>query len=137
MAHWAKNRNMGNSPPKARHIPGERGTVALVQQFRRFAGRCIVLVGPFPEPSCCSTRNNRAVVRKDSRLEVNAMSKEHSMSRRASLKSLGAMGAAMVFGAARIGSAQSEVKPATKGDKDKQAVNVADVAVERMSRGHS
>ncbi len=65
------------------------------------------------------------------------MSEEHSMSRRASLKSLGAMGGAMVFGAARVGSAQSEAKPATNGDKDKQAENVVDVAVDRMSKGHS
>ncbi len=65
------------------------------------------------------------------------MSEEHSMSRRASLKSLGAMGGAMAFGAARVGSAQSEAKPATKGDKDKQAVNVVDVAVDRMSKGHT
>ncbi len=123
--------------PKARQIPGERGSVVLVRQFRRFAGRRVVLVGPFPELWCCSTRNNRAAVRNDSHLEVKAMSEEHSMSRRASLKSLGAMGGAMVFGAARVGSAQSEARPATKGGEDKQAVNVVDVAVDRMSKGHS
>ena len=59
------------------------------------------------------------------------------MSRRASLKSLGAMGAAMVLGAAPVDSAQSEAKPAPKGDKDKQAVSVVEVAVDRMSKGYS
>ncbi len=65
------------------------------------------------------------------------MSEEHSMSRRASLKSLGAIGAAMVLGAAPVDSAQSEAKPAAKGDRDSQAVSVVDAAVERMSKGYS
>ncbi len=73
-------------------------------------------------------------MRKDSYWEVNAMSKEHSMSRRASLKSLGAMGAAIVLSAAPV-DAQSEARPATKGDKDKQAVSVVEVAADRMSKG--
>ncbi len=65
------------------------------------------------------------------------MSEEHSMSRRASLKGIGAIGAAMVLGAAPVDLAQSEAKPATKGEKDKQAVNVVDVAADRMSKGYS
>ncbi len=65
------------------------------------------------------------------------MSEEHPISRRASLKSLGAIGAAMVLGAAPADSAQSGAKPATKGDNDKQAVSAVEVAVARMSKGYS
>lgn len=62
------------------------------------------------------------------------MSDEHSVSRRTSLKSFGAMGAAVVFGSAM--PPQAGRKPAGT-DNDVQAANVADLAVGRMAKGHS
>jgi C_GCAxxG_C_C family probable redox protein len=65
------------------------------------------------------------------------MSEKRSVSRRASLKSLGAVGAVMVFGgAAEASAALAEPKPA-KSDKDKQAVNAVDLAIARFGKGHS
>lgn len=64
------------------------------------------------------------------------MSEEHSVSRRASLKSLGAMGAAIVCGGAAATPRQAEPKPA-RSDQGKQAVNVVDLALGRFAKGHS
>jgi len=65
------------------------------------------------------------------------MSKEHSVSRRASLKRLGAVGAAMVFGrAAEASTPSAEPKPA-KSDQRKQAVSTLDLAISRFGKGHS
>lgn len=64
------------------------------------------------------------------------MSDEHAVSRRASLKSLGAMGAVMVFGGAAAAQAPGQPKPA-RSDQGKPAVNVVDLAVDRMTKGHS
>jgi len=65
------------------------------------------------------------------------MSEEHSLSRRASLKTLGAVGAAMVIGgAAEASGPPADPKPATS-DKDQQAVNAVDLAVARLGKGHS
>ncbi len=70
------------------------------------------------------------------------MNEEHPVSRRASLKSLGAVGAAIMLGGAAPTShqadpkAQGDAKPA-QGDKEKPAANVVDVAVGRMAKGHS
>jgi len=65
------------------------------------------------------------------------MSEKHSASRRASLKSLGAMGVGMVFGGAVKASAPPvEPKPAKNGES-KQSVNTVDLAVARFGKGHS
>ena len=64
------------------------------------------------------------------------MSEERCVSRRASLKSLGAMGAVMVVGGAAAASPQAEPKPAGS-EQDKKPLNVVDLAVERMAKGHS
>ncbi len=64
------------------------------------------------------------------------MSEEHCVSRRASLKSLGAIGAAIVLGGPAAGQAPGEPKPAGS-DQGKQAVNVVDVAADRFAKGHS
>jgi len=64
------------------------------------------------------------------------MSEEHSVSRRTSLKSLGAMGAGIVFAGAAAIPRQAEPKPA-RSDQGKQAVNVVDLAVDRFGKGHS
>lgn len=58
------------------------------------------------------------------------MSDEHAVSRRASLRTLGAAGAAVVFGGTV--SAQNEA-----AGKDAHAANVVDVAASRMLNGHS
>ncbi len=59
------------------------------------------------------------------------MFEEHGQSRRAVLKRLGAMGAAVAVGARVI---PLRAQGATGQDK---RVNAAEVAVERMGRGHS
>ncbi len=64
------------------------------------------------------------------------MNDEHCVSRRASLKGLGAMGAAMVLGGAAPTAQQAAAKP-VPGAQDKQAPNLADVAVTRFNKGHS
>ena len=65
------------------------------------------------------------------------MSKKHPVSRRASLKSLGAVGAAMVFGrAAEASGPPAGPKPANS-DKDKPAASAVDLAVARFGKGHS
>ncbi len=65
------------------------------------------------------------------------MSERQPVSRRASLKSMGAMGAVLVLGG-RPAAAQSpgEPKPA-QAVADKPPADVADVAVGRMAKGHS
>ncbi len=64
------------------------------------------------------------------------MRDEHSVSRRATLKSLGAMGAVIVLGGAS--AAQSPAPPKeTKSDQSKPAGSPVDVATDRFSKGHS
>ena len=64
------------------------------------------------------------------------MSDEHSVSRRASLKSLGAMGAAIVFCGA--GATPRAAEPnAAEMNQDKQPVNAVDLAAGRFAKGHS
>jgi C_GCAxxG_C_C family probable redox protein len=63
------------------------------------------------------------------------MSEEHGVSRRATLKGLGAMSAAMVFGGAAF-PLHAEPTPAG-GDQNKDGVNVVELAVDRMAKGHS
>ena len=63
------------------------------------------------------------------------MSEPPVVSRRASLKRLSAAGAAIVLGGATSASGQ-EPKPAASGQA-KPAVNVVDVAADRMAKGHS
>lgn len=64
------------------------------------------------------------------------MSEKHSVSRRASLKGLGAMGTVLVLGGAGAAARQAEPKPAGRV-QDKQAGNVVDVAAGRFMKGHS
>jgi hypothetical protein len=64
------------------------------------------------------------------------MSEEHCVSRRASLKSLGAVGAALVLGGAGAAARQGDPKPAA-GNQDKPTVNVVDLAASRFTKGHS
>ncbi len=65
------------------------------------------------------------------------MSEEQSgVSRRASLKCLGAAGAVLVLGGTAAAARQGDPKPAA-GSQDKQAVNVVDVATGRFAKGHS
>jgi C_GCAxxG_C_C family probable redox protein len=65
------------------------------------------------------------------------MSEEHFVSRRASLKGLGAVATAAVFGGAtEAAGASSEPKLATS-EQDKQAVNAVELAVARFGKGHS
>jgi len=68
--------------------------------------------------------------------EVFRMNNEHSASRRAALRSLGAMGAVIALGGTAAGQSAAETKP-TKSDAVKQAANPVDVAVERFAKGHS
>lgn len=64
------------------------------------------------------------------------MSEEHAVSRRASLKSLGAVGAALVLGGPAAAAApQGEPKAAST--QDKQPTSVVDVASGRFMKGHS
>ena len=64
------------------------------------------------------------------------MNEEHFASRRATLKSLGAVGAVIVFGGAAATPPPAEPKPA-EGDKDKPAANAVDLAIARFGKGHS
>ena len=64
------------------------------------------------------------------------MSQQDSVSRRASLKSLGAVGAALVLGGPVEAARQAEPRPAG-GTQEKQTVNVVDVATGRFTKGHS
>ncbi len=63
------------------------------------------------------------------------MSEEHRVSRRASLKGLGAMGAVVALGG--VAAAQSAAQPKPAGSQDKAMPNVADVAAERFTKGHA
>jgi hypothetical protein len=64
------------------------------------------------------------------------MSDEHSVSRRVSLKSIGAIGAVLVVGKAAAIAGQADPKPA--GNKqDKPVANVVDLASSRFMKGHS
>lgn len=64
------------------------------------------------------------------------MSREHSVSRRESLKSLGAAGAVLVLGGPAAAARQAEQKT-TVSAQNTQPVNVADVATGRFLKGHS
>ncbi len=65
------------------------------------------------------------------------MSEEHSgLSRRTTLKSLGAAGAVLVLGGAVPAAQQADPKPAV-GAQDKQPVDVVDLASSRFMKGHS
>ena len=64
------------------------------------------------------------------------MSEEHSVSRRASLTSLGAVGALLVLGGPAAAAPQAGPKPAA-GNQDKQPVDVVEVAAGRFMKGHS
>ncbi len=64
------------------------------------------------------------------------MNNEHPVSRRATLKSLGAVGATIVLGGAATAAHQADPKTA-RSDQDKNLANAADVAVERFGKGHS
>lgn len=64
------------------------------------------------------------------------MSEEHRVSRRAGLKSLGAMGAVMVLGGPAAGAPQGDSKPA-RSDQAKPTLNVVEVATGRFAKGHS
>ncbi len=64
------------------------------------------------------------------------MSDEHSVSRRASLKTLGATGALLALGGTEAASRQGAGKPAAS-TQDTPAVNVVDVATGRFAKGHS
>lgn len=64
------------------------------------------------------------------------MSEEYAVSRRASLKSLGAVGAVLVLGGPAAAARQADPKPAGSA-QDKQPANVVDVAAGRFMKGHS
>ncbi len=64
------------------------------------------------------------------------MNQEHLVSRRASLKGLGAMGAVLVLREAATVSSQAAPGP-PGGSQDKQAASVVDVAIGRFTKGHS
>ncbi len=64
------------------------------------------------------------------------MAENHSMSRRASLKSLGTMGAVVVLGGVAAAQAPAEVKPAARA-QDKPPLSVVDLAVDRFTKGHA
>ncbi len=63
------------------------------------------------------------------------MNDEHAVSRRASLKILGATGAAMALGG--VAAAQSPVDGTAPAGQDKPATNAVDLAVDRFSKGHA
>ncbi len=63
------------------------------------------------------------------------MSQEHSVSRRASLRSLGVAGAALVLGGPAA-SGRAEHRSAAN-DQDKPPVDAVDVATNRFVKGHS
>lgn len=64
------------------------------------------------------------------------MSDRHVVSRRASLKSLGTVGAALVLGGPAAAARQGEPKAAAS-TQDKQPTSVVDVATGRFVKGHS
>jgi hypothetical protein len=64
------------------------------------------------------------------------MSEEHAVSRRATLKSLGAAGAVVALGGLRAAAQQPDPKASASGP-GRQTANVVDVAVGRMAKGHS
>jgi hypothetical protein len=64
------------------------------------------------------------------------MSEKRTVSRRTSLKTLGATGAAVMLGGGAGLAGQATAKPAASG-QDKKALNVVDVAVARFGKGHS
>ncbi len=64
------------------------------------------------------------------------MKSEHAVSRRATLKGLGAVGAAIALGGPVAAQAPAGAKPAG-GGQDKQATSPVDVAAERFAKGHS
>ncbi len=65
------------------------------------------------------------------------MNEEHSgVSRRATLKSLGAAGAVLVLGGTAAAARQGAPKPAATS-QDKPAANPVDVALARFAKGHS
>ena len=64
------------------------------------------------------------------------MRDEHSVSRRASLRGLGAMGAVIVLGGASAAQTPAQPKP-TKSDQEKPVANPVDLATDRFAKGHS
>ncbi len=64
------------------------------------------------------------------------MNEEQSVSRRATLKGLGVVGAAMVIGGAAPAAAARLLSPGEDG-QDKQATNPVDVAADRFQKGFS
>ncbi len=64
------------------------------------------------------------------------MSEENRASRRAALKSLGAVGAIVALGGTATAQNPTETKPA-KTDIDKQAANPVDLAVASFAKGYS
>jgi hypothetical protein len=64
------------------------------------------------------------------------MSREHLVSRRASLKGLGTMGAALALGQAAAAAGPTGSRPA-EGSQEKTMVDVVEVATGRMAKGHS
>jgi C_GCAxxG_C_C family probable redox protein len=66
-----------------------------------------------------------------------SMSVNQPVSRRASLKSLGVVGAAMVFNRATEASAPPAEAKTAKSDHAKPTANAVDVAVARFGKGHS
>ncbi len=63
------------------------------------------------------------------------MSDEQCVTRRASLKTLGAMGAVMALGG--VAAAQKPEPPTPAGAQDKPAPNVVQIAVDRFTKGHA
>jgi len=64
------------------------------------------------------------------------MSREHSVSRRTSLKSLGTMGAALVLGQAAAAAGRTGSPPAERS-QEKTMGNVVEVAADRFTKGYS
>ncbi len=64
------------------------------------------------------------------------MSNEHPVTRRATLKGLGAMGATIALAGARAAAQQTDSKPA-RSDQDKSRANAVDVAADRFAKGYS
>ncbi len=64
------------------------------------------------------------------------MSEQRGVSRRASLKGLGVMSTAILLSGTAADAYQAPSKP-VQPEKEKPAVNVVDVAVSRMAKGHS
>ena len=64
------------------------------------------------------------------------MSQEHPTSRRASLKSLAALGAALALEGPAAAACRDTPAPAA-GTQSQEATNVVDVAAGRFAKGHS